>query len=81
MEMECEEIAVELPVTPYKTLNGNHETVENNTESETCEAHQAQSNLPSPTEDSCNLTNTETRLESNVPNETDLISQSHVSLR
>lgn len=84
MEMECEETAIEshLPVTPCETLNAN-ETVKNHVESETCETNQMQSNLLTPTEESCNLTNAGICLESGVtPNKTDLLtfSQSHVSI-
>lgn len=77
MEMECEKIAVESrpPIAPCETVNGNHETVENGKENETCETHQAQSNSLAPAEDSSNLTDTRTCLEFNVTlNETDLTS-------
>lgn len=92
MEMKCEETAVEscLPARPREILNADHETVEDHVESETCETNQVQSNFDQtyellvPTEESHNLTNTETPLESSVtPNKTDFLtsSQSHVSLR
>lgn len=84
MEMECEEIVVELHssiTTPHETVNGNLETIENDTESKSSEANQAQSNLLVPAENS--LTNPGTCLECDAtPNKTDfLISSSRVSLR
>lgn len=86
MEMECEETAVESysPITTQcEVLNENDETIGNDTKSE-IETNQAQSSLFVPTEDSCNLMNTETCLESNVTsNKTDfpISSQSYVSMK
>lgn len=84
--MECEGTDVESrpSITSCKTLNKNDETEENNAESVADETNPAQSNVFVMTEDSCNLLNKETCLESNkMPNETDFLtsSQSHVSLR
>ncbi|XP_077257431.1 telomerase Cajal body protein 1 homolog [Temnothorax americanus] len=78
MEIECEETAVESrsPITAPR-LNGNHEAVENNAESETCEASQVQPDLFVPTEDTCSQTNAGTRLESSaISNKTDFLASS-----
>jgi len=87
MEMEYEETAVESCssiATPCEALNRNDETIEDDTESEADETNQVQSNLFVVTEDSRNLINTETCLESSVtPNKTyfPTSSQPYVSLK
>lgn len=85
MEIECEETVIEScsPITTSR-LNGNHETAENDTESEIYESDQVQSNLLVPSEDSRNLASTGTCLESGVTSnkpDSPISLQSHVSLR